>query len=96
MKYYAEEDNEHVYPLSYFEEGIEAGEGPFTLHVMKREPGGEMWCNKYREFGRECGKNCCEEYSPCNGKNGRCRFLVNGFTTTGKRIELSNRGVKKL
>lgn len=80
MKYYMEEDGESVWTLDEFEEGA-------ILFEMKREKGGEMWCSDGQFFvDDDCGVEC-DDYNPCNGKNGRCRNLKNGFVETGVKVK---------
>jgi len=50
MKYYAEEDDEFVYPLSYFKEMIRDGKDPFVLNEMKRAVG------KHTSYNGKSGK----------------------------------------
>jgi hypothetical protein len=71
-------DEEHVFPMSRFliemkEQGIK------ELKVFKVKPEiipDVFYCHYVDEFcmksDEPCGKTC-EEYSPRNGKNGRCR-----------------------
>lgn len=90
MKYYMEEFGEYAWPL---EDLIDCCDNGAILLEMKRDIGGEMFCNKFKEFideefiDEECG-NDCEFYNPCNGISGRCRLLVNGFIETGKKFVL--------
>ena len=66
------------------------------LEEMKRDYGGEMYCNKNEEFPEKgyCGLSC-SMYAPRNGKSGRCRYLENGFTGTGKKFILTKSGLKE-
>ena len=88
LKYYREEGEEDCYPLQYFTE--EERVYSIILLEMKRDIGGEMWCDKYQDFVDDCCGSKCEYYKPCNGKNGSCRKLKNGFIETGKKIMLKN------
>ncbi len=85
MKYYMEESDERVYPLQNF---IDEDESSIILFEMKRDIGGEMWCDIDREFVDQC--EGCINYNPCNGKSGRCRNLKNGFVETGKKYKLKD------
>lgn len=101
MRYFIPESSDgDVYELKYFKQGIAMGEfDEIILLEMKREIGGEMWCEiegAFTERG-ECGKLCeCNSYSPCNGKNGRCRHLKNGFEETGKKFVLTATGLREI
>lgn len=79
MKCYMEENGEMAWPLEEFEEGA-------ILSEMKRDIGGEMWCDIEKDFLGECYEGC-GNYNPCNGKSGRCRSLKNGFVETGRKFK---------
>jgi hypothetical protein len=51
--------------------------------VSKRS--GERWCIQIGEFTDECGRICCDEYMPRNGKNGICKHLSWGLIETGRK-----------
>jgi hypothetical protein len=51
------------------------------------DPNGEPYCSEYLEFDLDCGLDC-EEYNPCNGKNGKCRHLTKSLKETGKEFLL--------
>ena len=88
LKYYMEEGDERVYTLQHF---IDEEEDNITLFEMKRDIGGEMWCDMEKYFvDNDCCGSECAYYKPCNGKNGRCRSLENGFVETGKKYKLKN------
>jgi len=97
MKYYMSDDSEYVFPLEEFRETLiddDELEG-IELFEMKRDIGGQMWCEENEEFiykGEDCGIQC-PLYSPCNGKSGRCRNLKNGFVGTGKEFILNKSGI---
>lgn len=86
LKYYMEEASELVYTLQHF---IDEEEDNIILFEMKRDIGGEMFCDLYKEFVDELCEGCID-YNPCNGKNGRCRNLKNGFVETGKKFRLKD------
>lgn len=91
VKYYSEKDNEGcVWPLSEYQDRILNGESEIILLEMKRGIGGEMFCKEEFDFVGyyDCG-SWCPSYAPCNGVSGRCRFLVNGFTGTGRKFKLT-------
>ena len=94
MRYFMADDGEYILPLDCFkEELIEDDLEEMRLLEMKRDLGGEMYCNKNERFVEkgDCGK-WCSMYSPCNGKSGRCRYLENGFIITGKKFILLKSG----
>ena len=97
MKYFmASWDEDGVRSLDDYKDMIINGEEEeIELFEMKRDIGGEMWCDADNGFISEgdCGQNC-EYYEPCNGKNGRCRNLKNGFKRTGRKFLLTKDGLK--
>ncbi len=93
-----EKDSEYTYDLNYFKDMIiEENIEKLELLEMKRDYGGEMWCDENQNFvekGEDCGIQC-PLYSPCNGKSGRCRSLKNGFVETGREFILTKFGLKE-
>lgn len=90
---------EYVWPLSEFIRHISEGEtDEFILEEEKRDIGGPMWCQESSDFVEPgyCGKMWCEEYSPCNGKSGRCKRLKNGFVGTGRLFRLTRDGLTEV
>ena len=67
------------------------------LEEQKRDIGGEMWCSLKDLFVKkwDCGR-LCNIYNPCNGKNGRCRHLKNGFIKTGRKFLLTKFRLKEV
>ena len=98
MKYFmASWDEDGVGSLDDYKDMIMNGEEEeIELFEMKRDIGGEMWCEEDGVFIGlgDCGNNC-STYSPCNGKSGRCRNLKNGFVITGKKFILNKSGLKE-
>jgi len=95
--YYSSEGCDYVCILDEFKEiMLEGGEEEIALEEMKRDYGGEMYCNKNEEFPEKgyCGLSC-SMYAPRNGKSGRCRYLENGFIGTGKKFILTKSGLKE-
>jgi len=96
MKYFMTDDSEYVFTLDYFKEMLIDDElEEMELLEVKSDIGGEMWCSRKEYFieSGDCG--ClCPQYNPCNGKNGRCRHLKNGFVLTGKKFLLTKDGLK--
>jgi len=47
-----------------------------------------FWCREFLEVG-EVGEGCgrdCKEYSPRNGKSGRCKHSANLYEPTSKEV----------
>lgn len=97
MKYYFNDRDESCYPLSFYKEEME--EFPYIKEIelteAKREIGGEMWCDEQAEFVTECGRDC-KDYSPCNGRSGRCRYLKNGYIPSKKKFILNKNRLKEM
>jgi len=96
MKLYGRPEEEGMlFPLSWWQDVAHDDGKPVVVEGMKREIGGEMmWCKSEGEFvysNDSCG-NQCTEYSPCNGKNGRCRKLTNGYIGTGILYHITEKG----
>ena len=103
MKIYQEvNSDQHLYEYGYcfdiehFKERICDGENEIILIEMKRDIGGEMWCCEHDYFPDQwdCGREC-KDYNPCNGRNGRCRYLKHGFIETNRRFVLDKQGLKR-
>jgi len=99
MKYFMEsEDEDGVSTIDgYMDRIIDGEDEEIELFEMKRDIGGQMWCDEGFEFVEkgDCGKWCLS-YKPCNGKSGRCRNLKNGFIRTGRKFFLTKNGLKKI
>jgi len=96
MKYFMEEEfAEMVYSLDYFRSMIDEDLKEIKLLEMKRDYGGEMWCDGFGKFVEkgDCGKYC-KFYIPRNRKSGRCRNLKNGFIQTGRKFLLTKDGLR--
>jgi|GEM_PF-3773026 len=86
MKYYMTETGETAWTTQDIIETFDEGT---ILFEMKRDIGGEMWCDIEEDFvGNDGCFRGCDDYNPCNGKNGRCRSLKNGFIETGRKFVL--------
>ena len=76
--YFSKLDDERCYTLKEIRED-RRWEELYELEVTeaKRVTGqGYFYCTKFQdcgEVGQDCNKLCCSDYSPRNGKNGRCR-----------------------
>lgn len=97
MIYYGNDDREYIYPLSYWKEVAKDNNDNITVELYKIELGRdvEKWCKKYNKFiysKKDCGMRNCKDYYPCNGKNGRCCYLQNGFISTGEYYVVSPKG----
>ena len=98
MKYYMCDESEYVFTLDDFKTMLEdEEEEEMEIEEVKRDYGGNMWCRRGENFIEEgdCGR-ICDTYEPCNGKNGRCRNLENGFKKTGKKFLLNKYGLKEI
>ena len=99
MKYYmASWDEDGVGTLDGYKDMIIDGEEEeIELFEMKRDIGGEMWCEEREDFVEkgDCDR-WCNHYKPCNGKSGRCRELKNGFVETGLKFLLTKSGLEEI
>ena len=99
MRYFIEKEcpDDGVFTLNDFKMTIGDDIKEIELLEMKREYGGEMWCERREDFVESgfCGLGC-QQYSPCNGKSGRCRSLKNGFIETGREFILTEFGLKEV
>ena len=99
MKYYMEsKDEDGVFTIDgYMDRIIDGEDEEIELFEMKRDIGGEMWCEEIGAFVElgDCGTQC-STYSPCNGKSGRCRNLKNGFVETGLKFLLTKSGLREI
>ncbi|MFZ4437650.1 MAG: hypothetical protein ACOYOS_04425 [Syntrophales bacterium] len=95
MKKYYSDGGEHVYHKQWWQDVAYDRQKPVIVYGQKREKGGEkMWCAINRDFclsSEECGTDC-PDYSPCNGRNGRCCELKACFTPTGIRYLITEKG----
>lgn len=98
MKYFTESmDTDGVQSLEFYKSELDEDLKEIELFEMKRDIGGEMWCDELFDFvGKgDCGK-WCDHYKPCNGESGRCRNLKNGFIQTGRKFLLTKDGLKEV
>jgi hypothetical protein len=101
-KFYREyEDDEIVYPLDYWIETAKNYGQPVKVELCKRQVGGDaMWCvleGEHVYSSESCGKINCTDYSPRNGKNGRCTKLEQLFIGTGVFYKITENGaVRKI
>lgn len=87
--YFATIDSETCHSLEYHMQdakmqGLQGQE--IELYEAVPEPLTDyFWCRAYGTVGEKgndydkCGKEC-KEYSPCNGKSGRCRYMGKTYT----------------
>lgn len=99
MRYYHMDGEDLCYHLDHYRDLIRRGiEKEIIIAEQKRDFGGPMWCHvwgKFVETKWSCGKlECRKYYEPRNGKSGRCKNLVNGFTATGRIFRLTKEGLK--
>ena len=97
MKYFVESlDTDGVQTLKFYKSELDEDLKEIELFEMKRDIGGEMWCDEVFDFVEKGGcSKWCDHYKPCNGKSGRCRNLKNGFIQTGRRFLLTKNGLKE-
>lgn len=91
IRYYMCDESEYVFTLDDFRVMLkDEGEISMKIEEVERDIGGNMWCRRTERFVEkgDCGR-VCDTYEPCNGKNGRCRNLENGFKKTGKKYLLT-------
>lgn len=97
MKFYMDPGGaEVVYLIDHWKDvAFDIGK-PVEVELCEREVKGEqMWCKVEGEFiysNESCGKRC-RDYTPCNGKNGRCTELKQVFIGTGKLFTISKGGL---
>lgn len=91
MKYYfaPEIDDERCYTLECIKDLMLFHEIEETEIIQAERMTGEgfYWCKYFGEVGESgdgCGKQC-KEYSPRNGKNGRCRHSGYCYEPTGEK-----------
>ena len=97
MKYFTEStDTDGVEALEFYKSELDEDLKEIELLEMKRDIGGEMWCDEVWDFVEkgDCGR-WCDYYKPCNGKSGRCRNLKNGFIETGRKFILTKSGLRR-
>ena len=97
MRYFTESlDTDGVQSLEFYRSELADDLKEIELLEMKRDTGGEMWCEERFEFVEkgDCGR-WCDYYNPCNRRNGRCRHLKNGFVQTGRKFILTKDGIRE-
>lgn len=88
MNLYFHPDGERCYPLSiHLSEAREDGLTEVELYEAVPARNDSFYCRAHQEVWEkgDCGKHCCE-YSPCNGKSGRCRHMGKAYTIGEKRV----------
>lgn len=95
-KYYFEEDSENCYDKQFFigemhNNGIEE---MILCEAVLDKNSDYAYCRSEGEVimkdENPCGKHC-PDYSPCNGRNGKCRYLGPCYTH-GKQVILNVNG----
>ena len=104
MRLFYREDFGYDYnclPLDSFEDQLydELAKNPesrIILHGTKKSAIADRYCDEIMDFpGKgDCGESCIE-YTPCNGKNGKCTHLLFGLIDDGEVYELSKNGLKR-
>ena len=81
--YFETSDSEICYPASYFDKGTEVFES------IPCKVSGIFFCKAVHEIteGGECGKKCVE-YTPINGKSGKCKFRDNVLFEHGEKVTI--------
>jgi len=87
--YFSELDNERCYTLNTIKALMDdAGINEMEVIEAKQDTSnGYFYCTKFQEIGEvgeSCGKHC-SDYSPRNGKNGRCRYSGYCYEPTDKK-----------
>ena len=87
--YFSKLDDERCYALrDIIEDANNQGLDEIEVTEAERVTGrGFFYCRKFKEVGDVggiCGKQC-SEYSPRNGKNGRCRHSGYCYEPTDKK-----------
>jgi len=87
--YFRNIDSEFCHDLKYFQSDMNDA-GATEMEVYTAEPdkdtGDHFWCSAVSEvcvvgdniWDNPCGKHC-EDYDPCNGKSGKCKFKTHCF-----------------
>ena len=95
MKYYSD-GGEYVYDKKWWQDVAYDRQESVIVEGMKREIGGEPWCDYFSEFVEtrdSCGfTNCQDRYTPRNGVGGICTSLKRGFVGTGIKYRITARG----
>jgi hypothetical protein len=95
-KYYFREDNDEqcFQKISIIEQMKDENLTELLVFEAKRVTGeGYFYCHELDvvgEVGEGCGK-MCEKYSPCNGKNGRCKHSGYTYDQTEKSVIFRNK-----
>lgn len=94
--YFKYKDDKYCYTLDIIKDEMKL-EGITELTIceaVKEKIEGVFYCKEFGEWGEigddcvPCGKQC-EEYSPCNGKSGKCRHWSNiSYTPAEKTIKI--------
>ena len=81
--YFQNDDSEYAFSIDYFKEYMRNNNlKEMKVFEAKIETGARFFfCREFGEVG-EVGESCgtiCQEYSPRNGKNGRCRHSAHVY-----------------
>jgi len=102
MKYYFRDvDDENCYTLSHWRNYLkENGLNEIKLFEAERIKSSDteyFYCHVVGETGLKgentCGRNC-ENYIPCNGKTGKCKFYGNTYEAKENFIILKNKEMR--
>ena len=89
LMYFKNEDAEFCHQIDYFQSDMMEN-GLTEMEVFTAVPDkdkdhffckavGEVCVVEGNEWDNPCGKQC-EDYEPCNGKSGKCRFKTHCYT----------------
>lgn len=96
-KYFFEADyhEDGCFTLEYWRELAKERDNDIKLEGARIVYGESFfWCVEFHEFGEtseECGRSCIE-YSPRNGKNGRCKFHKNTYEGSSEMFMVTKEG----
>lgn len=93
MYYFEFPDSENCFTIDHFIEQMNENYisemEVYPARIQKVD--GYFWCAKWNEIGEtkeSCGQQC-SEYSPRNGKNGRCRYHKNCYEPLDESIKIT-------
>lgn len=87
--------SDYCHSLSYWKQYlIDEQIKELELEEAERDLGsGVFFCTKHLAVGQTSDSGCgkiCDDYSPRNGKNGRCKFSGYCYDTNDNKITIKN------